>query len=349
MNYVHLIEEKPLKKAFVVATLCSTLVGTFTSSIALWERIKSSRKQGARDREQDQEIQKLKAQIEEATKKSGAGLAHDQLGGSFERSGKLISRAFDDGYERLGQRFAIGDTITENKLQAQIISLQQTVINVLQDALVQGRQLDRIDMAKLIAAANAARDNSLDALQQQKQRQMMEAPPPQPPLSPRSSFGPPRRAPTIVSNPSINANGLFCKYSVELQSGRRRPLASSFSPRGDGRCPACNVLLDVGPDDCWGIEKTLRARIREGGRDKDVLEEREFKFGQRLMIKCHMPDGRFACVLCSKLRDRDIVCSTVDALIEHMSRDHDADELECEEDFEISSRLRPLPRALPPI
>ena len=60
--------------------------------------------------------------------------------------------------------------IVENQLQAQIIQLQQTVINVLQDALYNDRQLTRADMAKLIAASNQAREGSMVALQEAQQR-----------------------------------------------------------------------------------------------------------------------------------------------------------------------------------
>ncbi|KAI9150614.1 hypothetical protein HJFPF1_10389 [Paramyrothecium foliicola] len=363
MNYANMIEEKNLKKTFIIATLCSTLVGTFTSSIGLWDRVKARRKQTARDMDQDEEIRKLKAQVEEAEEKARHPKdvyhpARDRVGDSLERSGALISREFDDGYERLGRRFAIGDTVTENKLQAQIIALQQTVINVLQDALYNGRQLDRHDMAKLVAASDAARDHSLDALRAQRQRQMMMLEAPSPPMSaapmsvapasaPRSTFSSRPRSSTTSSNTSLDTQRLYCRYSLDLQYMPDQPLASSFSPTGDGRCPVCKVRLAVEPDDCWSIEKRARARSSRHGRKEYALEEREYQLGQRFVAKCHLPDGRYACVLCNRFREQDTICEEVDDLVDHVGRDHDIAELEREMDFEVRSRIRPLPRALP--
>ncbi|KFA80075.1 hypothetical protein S40288_08222 [Stachybotrys chartarum IBT 40288] len=368
MNYANMIEEKNLKKTFIIATLCSTLVGTFTSSIGLWDRVKNRREQHKRDVEQDEEIKKLRSQIEEAEGRNrGHGQRHrslppprdrdwdrdwdsygpgrDYVGDSLERSGALISREFDDGYERLGRRFAVGDAVTENKLQAQIIALQRTVINVLQDALADGRQLDRRDMALLVAASDTARDQSLDALRQQRQRLAYEAPTPPRQLEYRSQ---PASSSTTSSTASLETDSLFCRYSLDLQYLRNKPLSGAFSPSGDGRCPACDVRLDVEPDDCWAIEKRERARVRDHGRAGDVLEEREFQLGQRFVVKCHMPDGRFACLLCTRFRSRDTICSTVDGLVNHVGKDHDMGELESEEDFEMRSRRRPLLKALPP-
>ena len=52
--------------------------------------------------------------------------------------------------------------MTENQLQAQIIALQQTVINVLQDALYNDRPMSRGDIAQLISASQSAREGSLN-------------------------------------------------------------------------------------------------------------------------------------------------------------------------------------------
>lgn len=257
------------------------------------------------------------------------------MGHSLERSGALISREFEEGYARLGRRFAVGDSITENKLQAQVIALQQTVINVLQDALYSGRQLDRIDMAKLMAASNAARDGSLDALRQQRQRQLMAIEEP-----PKNALGPPKRASTMDVEP------LYCSYSLDLQYIRNKPLAANFAPGGNCRCPACGIRLDVESNDFWEIDKRTPRLISEGRYEREVMEEREFHLGQRFIVKCHTPDGDFACVLCSQHRDRDAICPTVKSLVNHVGRFHDIKELEREVDFD-SSRPRTLPLALP--
>ncbi|KAK6834075.1 hypothetical protein PG987_008769 [Apiospora arundinis] len=353
MNYAAMIEEKNLKKTFIIATLCSTLIGTFTSSMGLWDRVKDKRQQTKRDTEQDKEIKQLRKQ-RQLPPLPPRRRREDEVAYALERSGALIGREFDEGYERLGRRFAIGDTITENRLQAQVIALQQTVINVLQDALYNGRQLDNSDMSKLIAASNAARDGSLDALRQQRQRQTLaiESPPPAiapavPNAPPAVQFALPRRAATTLTetNPP-----LFCRYSLDLQYVRNKPLARTFAPGGDCRCPGCGVRVRAESDDFWEIEKRARGRTRDGRRGSStevVLDEREFHIGQRFAVKCHTPDGEFACVLCSRFRDKDVICPTVDQLINHVGRDHTIDELEREEDFEMRSRMRPLRKALP--
>ncbi|KAI4596853.1 hypothetical protein KJ359_005198 [Pestalotiopsis sp. 9143b] len=362
MNYANMIEEKNLKKTFIIATLCSTLVGTFTSSIGLWDRVKDRRQQKQRDTRQDDKIAKLQAQIDDAEKRNKEKEDHierlshrggdrdfrdrdrdrDDLGWSLERSGAAINREFDEGYARLGRRFAIGDTMTENRLQAQVIALQQTVINVLQDALYSGRQLDQYDMSKLLAASNAARDGSLDALRQQRQRQLLAIEEPaQPQL-----YAPPKRASTIME-----ADPLYCRYALDLQYMRNKPLAATFAPGGSCRCPECGVRLDVESDDFWEIDKRNVVTTDGGDRyreRREVIEEREFHLGQRFIVKCHTPDGEFACVLCSRHRERDAICPSVKSLVNHVGRFHDISELEREVDFAQQSRTLPLPKALPP-
>ncbi|KAF7552212.1 hypothetical protein G7Z17_g4469 [Cylindrodendrum hubeiense] len=344
-----MIEEKSLKKTFIIATLCSTLVGTFTSSIGLWDRVKDKRKQQHRDTTQDDDIKKLKAQVERSERRvrekdyemersrdrgsrdrggsDRGSRERDDVGASFQRSGALISREFEDGYERLGRKFAIGDVVTENKLQAQVIALQQTVIDVLQDALYHGRQLDRTDMAKLVAASDAARDGSLGALREQRHRLLLATEETQQP--PQLALGPPKRASTIVKT-----DQLFCRYSLELQYVQNRPLAASFAPGGDCQCPACGVQLAVELDDCWSVIKRGSRWVSVDGYKRQIDEDVEIVVDPRFVVKCHTPDGEYACVLCSRYRDGDIICATADALVDHVGRAHNLAELEREPDFQ---------------
>ncbi|KAF5575107.1 hypothetical protein FPCIR_13300 [Fusarium pseudocircinatum] len=324
-------QSRLLAKPEEAPTLCSTLVGTFTSSMGLWDRVKEKRKQAKRDTTQDEEIKKLKAQVEQNSR------ARDEVEASFQRSGALINREFEDGYQRYGQRYAIGDVITENKLQAQVIALQQTVINVLQDAVYNGRQLDRADMARLIAASDAAREGSLGALRQQRERLMDLEEPPMPKALP-----PPKRASTVIKD-----DPLYCRYALDLQYIPERPLASTFEPRGDCRCPACDVFLDVEADDAWAIGKTATRVITEqGGYKREIDEELEFHISPRFVIKCHTPEGEFACVLCSRFRDGDVLCPSADTLVNHIGREHTVAEMEREPDFEVRSldldKVRPV-------
>ncbi|KAF2108631.1 hypothetical protein BDV96DRAFT_256121 [Lophiotrema nucula] len=365
MNYANMIEEKNLKKTFIIATLCSTLVGTFTTSIGLWDRVAEKRRQKHKDTKQDDEIKKLKDQVESAEKKHkekeeelnkrrDGRDRRDDVYENFDRSGMMIQRQFDEGYGRMGRRFAQGDTITENQLQAQIITLQQTVIQVLQDALYNGRELTRADMAKLISASNSAREGSIDALRQQQNRLAVDSPQSSASsvVSRSRSLSAPRRASTV-----IESDPLYCRYSLDLQYIPNKPLSASFAPGGDCRCPACPTRVAATADDFWQIGKRTPILLPTAdGYEKEVLSTREFTLGQRFVIKCHTADGQYACVLCNRNRDVDAICRTVESLVNHVGRFHDVRELEQERDLR-EDRGAPLklldapppPAPLPPL
>lgn len=74
--------------------------------------------------------------------------------------------------------------MAENELQRQVITLQQTVIRVLEDALYNHRPVDAAALDRLLWASRAARDGSLDALRSQYQRLLLALPPPPPPSRP---------------------------------------------------------------------------------------------------------------------------------------------------------------------
>lgn len=241
--------------------------------------------------------------------------------------------------------------IVENQLQAQIISLQQTVINVLQDALYNDRQLTRADMAKLIAASNEARDGSLDALRQAQHRlggsQIGNGSPRN--ASPLQSLPPPKRAPTAILD---GPEQLFCPYALDLQYIQGKPLAASFAPGGSCACPACGIPLDVTADDFWMIGKRTPITVwdKTTGYESEIMDTREFRLGQRFVIKCHTPDGEYACTICNKGRDVDAICRTVESLVKHVGTYHDVAELEREPDLretKVDTRRLSLP-APPP-
>lgn len=86
----------------------STLVGTFASSHNLYERLKQTKK----DANQDDKIKKLEEKFEtEMKKKDGGGNdKSDELKNTLNSSGPLIRREYDVGFDRLGRRFAAGDS-----------------------------------------------------------------------------------------------------------------------------------------------------------------------------------------------------------------------------------------------
>ncbi|KAK4554843.1 hypothetical protein LTR86_007991 [Recurvomyces mirabilis] len=353
MNYANLLEEGRLKRGFVVATLVSTLVGTLTAGMTLLDKVQDKRakaKQKGVDDGQNAQLQQLKAKIEkietrEQDSDDGSSSSRssrrphrrsrrstvdreEELAYSVRKSRALIEREYEDNLMRVGRDYARGDLITENKLQAHIIQLQQTVINVLQEALYSGRRLTDDDMYRLANAQYAAREGSLEALQDQYHRMLDRRRPeedrlrlspapglPQKQLSwpverPAGSreFGPPRRTRTLPSK------SLFCRYSEDLQYSSSKGLHPAFDPGDDGRCPACAVNLDVRLGDSWVF------------RDKRIND--------RFVVKSHAEDGRFVCLICNRYSQVDCVCRDVDSLMRHITSTHTPEELEDDVDVE---------------
>jgi hypothetical protein len=147
---------------------------------------------------------------------------------------------------------------------------------------------------------------------------------------------------------------LFCRYATDLQYAPSKPLASTFAPGGTCTCPACGQRLDVTSEDFWMIGKRTPATVLSAsGFETDILETREFRLAQRFVIKCHTPDGEYACTICNRGRDVDAICRTVESLVKHVGTYHDVGELEREVDLRETKvdtrRLSlPAPRASSP-
>ena len=81
--------------------------------MGLWDRVNEKRKQKTRDTKQDDEIKKLRDQVEKAEKRSEEReqqlRRRDEIGDNFQRSGAMIQREYDEGYGRMGRKFAVGD------------------------------------------------------------------------------------------------------------------------------------------------------------------------------------------------------------------------------------------------
>jgi hypothetical protein len=113
-----------------MATLASTLVGTFTASMGLYDRVSDARqnhKQRAHDTKQDGEIKELKESFEKSQKaaddrqkeidrlKNGGGddgggrRGNNDVGYNLGRDAAMVQRMYDDGFGRYGSRFAQGD------------------------------------------------------------------------------------------------------------------------------------------------------------------------------------------------------------------------------------------------
>jgi len=351
----------------------------------LYERVNEKRKQKRTDEGQDEKINKLQKEIEsvkkqkdesdektdkEAQRRRGEIRDRD-LEDSFRRGRLDIGREYERDYRRLGDRFATGDPITQNQLQGQIITLQSTVIGLLEDALYTGRIAD---INTLYNASELARDGSISALRQQYQRMLEAAPmkrgfgaplllrrtsstPTMKSLPPAKSVAddgdtrtelklresktfseavaPPRSEAREVREDFFSADGpLFCRYAVDLQRSSRMLLAGEFAPGGTNRCPECATQLAVEQGRAWKIVKeVIHEKIKAPNYDEEKFEERTYLVNNRFIIKCHREGMGFACALCTQFRDRDTITESAQGLIRHVWQKHDAEEYEADPDI----------------
>lgn len=226
--------------------------------------------------------------------------------------------------------------------------LRQTVINVLQDALYNGRQLTQADINRLIEAQNMARSGSLDALHGQYARmdavrrqrndqfapieRAITAPPPYEPkqLAYNSRQNSLPLATTKVKALPPPTPHIFCGYSEQLQS-TERALSPAFEPQNDDNCPVCGVHVPVDTRDFWVL--TVQVPDAFGGR-RPV----DYEIDARFVVKSHLEDGRFACVLCNRLSNVDCLCRDVNALIKHLGEKHTADDYAIDPDLVKTTR-----------
>jgi len=94
-------------------------------------------------------------------------------------------------------------------------------------------------------------------------------------------------------------------------------------------CPFCHAHIFMRPGKAWEI-------ITDGCKENGGHKRRVFLVNNRFVVKCHREGAGFACVLCARFRESDTVCREVGALMEHLWKDHTAEELEKDDDvFEI--------------
>jgi len=80
--------------------------------MGLYDAVQNKKRQGKRDKKQDDEVEKLRKRVDEAEEraKQRESKPRDEYGHNFQQSGMLIQREYDEGYGRLGNKFAIGDS-----------------------------------------------------------------------------------------------------------------------------------------------------------------------------------------------------------------------------------------------
>ena len=110
------------QQGFIIATLISTIAGTFSTGINLFDRIAEKRKQGRLDKGQDKRIEDLEKRVNEAEPRRGRDRSQqrdqprqrvnaqdDDLRDSLQYGGNAVQHEFDRRYSQLGPRFAQGD------------------------------------------------------------------------------------------------------------------------------------------------------------------------------------------------------------------------------------------------
>ena len=143
-------------------------------------------------------------------------------------------------------------------------------------------------------------------------------------------------AATAAANAStLNDDGpLFCRYAVSLQDSVRAPLDPVFSPGGSNRCPECSAYVAVERGRAWKIVKeVVHEVVSTPEYDEEQVEERTYLLSNRFVIKSHRERVGFACVLCSRFRDRDTIVASAQGLVKHVWRRHNMDEYEAEPDI----------------
>ncbi|KAK4139239.1 uncharacterized protein C8A04DRAFT_33289 [Dichotomopilus funicola] len=215
MDTAEMIEEKRLKQGFMLATLVSTVAGTFITSINLYDRLVEQRRQKKLDRGQNKRIKELEQRLNEAEeekeriieegsspKQSKAGDGdRDDFRDSLQQSGKMVQHEYDRCFANLGPKFAEGDLVSQNQIQGQIILLQGSVIKLLEEAVLTGTLPD---INKLYNTTEFAREGSIRALRGQYQRLLESATPA--PKSATSQRGRPSLIRKISSTPSLRGS-----------------------------------------------------------------------------------------------------------------------------------------------
>jgi hypothetical protein len=208
--------------------------------------------------------------------------------------------------------------IAQTQLQSQIITLQGTVIKLLEEALITGNPPNA---QVLLNASNFARDSTIKALRDQYQRLLQAAPiqRPRPTGLVRRISSTPTLRDSTASSPAaasrsavsrrppqkaiaFNQPGpLFCPYAEDLQRTSRPLDRISFSRGISGACPACGAMIATEPEGrrSWNIAKEVVRERRsrgpaEGAEVVEIVQCRTYLLTDRFIVKCHREGTGFA-------------------------------------------------------
>lgn len=149
----------------------------------------------------------------------------------------------------------------------------------------------------------------------------------------------------------------------------------AFDPGRGSRCPVCDVKLDVDSADVWEFKLSVKEKLQQArekiarnssppaksptrGKEKTDVKDRgrsrtsrevvavaeqeqikmvKFRLPAKFVVKCHTPEGDYACVLCcgpsSNYSGVVVLCDDPESLVDHVVKEHKVAEIE--KDFDI--------------
>ncbi|KAF2738368.1 hypothetical protein EJ04DRAFT_520335 [Polyplosphaeria fusca] len=287
----------------------------------------------------------------------------DEDAEEFYKSRMRMAHTYDKHYNKYGDEMARGDLAAQNELQSQIIFQQQGIIaayNIVSSPSPRrGDILYHLDQLRInTRTARSMAIDALEALTRRIRAQTRRSPSPAvgglpypegdmdrivirskspgregtlktiqyDALSPPAYHLSPPHKPRSVGSDSTSSS-LYCPYARDLQNDPHQPLSDDYKAEGNGQCPYCRFYIATSAGRSWEFSKI-------DGQDRKRGRGRQFMMSNRFVIKSHRDGGGYACLLCSKHRKADTGCKDVNALVEHIRREHSIGEIVDEVDIE---------------
>ncbi|OCK80486.1 hypothetical protein K432DRAFT_404664 [Lepidopterella palustris CBS 459.81] len=263
-----------------LVTLVSSIASAFSTSASVFQTWRAKRK--AKNLPEKAAAESLRLEV------------------CLSTSGPLVQAKYDRDFRYFGSRFSSGDDIARSQLQVQLICIQQSVIMLIQNALLSN--IFDISYKNLLNTADSVRQSSITALAEQYQR-----------LAATQPVRPALIAPITTGNlvdrskPDFNISHLYCGIALLLQQ-TSGPMPLRF--RIGLPCAICGSVLPVGPFE-FTKETSSGGYIR-------------LQITNRFMAKCHLAakDMGFGCVLCERIGKGITTFQNQPRFLEHIRDDH---------------------------
>ncbi|RAR07017.1 hypothetical protein DDE83_006678 [Stemphylium lycopersici] len=335
-----------LQDLVVVASLVRTLTDSFGSASDLYRKLK--RKSSLKDSDDEDDKFHIRrpshrrrdSGISMPRRKSDSTDSEEEL---ILTASAQIRTEYERGYRRLGEPFARGDaraaSIAALSMQYQrMLPPPPTTRPVDPPCNVPGAFPNHEDTwhttkpfkPRRRTGSSSSSSSSSDGKKLKPEPVQKPTPKPIPKPTPKPEPEPeckptPKPEPKPKPTPPPSKPRLFCIYAKDLQDDPWMPLADAYKPCGDSKCPFCRTYLATRPGKAWEIVVD-DCRPSRGNYWNPAY--RAFRVKNRFVIKSHREVGGFACVLCARFRKWDTICKDVASLMDHLWREHSAEELE---------------------